>query len=66
MEISVSKAFKKIIEQAKSQNHQVPKLPHTDKGLELENKHLPPRQNQPCHGGGSSVTHLVDAKRFHP
>ncbi|KAE9532372.1 hypothetical protein AGLY_009995 [Aphis glycines] len=38
--ISVSKAFEKIIEQAKTQNHQTPKLLHADKGLEFENKHF--------------------------
>ncbi|KAE9542939.1 hypothetical protein AGLY_002850 [Aphis glycines] len=38
--ISVSKAFEKIIEQAKTQNHQAPKLLHADKGLEFENKHF--------------------------
>lgn len=38
--ISVSKAFEKIIEQAKSQKHQPPKLLHVDKGLEFENKHF--------------------------
>lgn len=38
--ISVSKAFEKIIKQAESQNHQAPKLLHTDKGLEFENKHF--------------------------
>ncbi|KAE9522948.1 hypothetical protein AGLY_016579 [Aphis glycines] len=37
---SVSKAFEKIIEQAKTQNHQTPKLLHADKGLEFENKHF--------------------------
>ena len=31
--ISVSKAFEKIIEQAKTQNHQAPKLLHADKVL---------------------------------
>jgi len=38
--ISVSEAFEKIIKQAISQNHQAPKLLHTDKGLEFENKHF--------------------------
>lgn len=38
--ISVSEAFEKIIEQAKSQNHQAPNLLHADKGLEFENKHF--------------------------
>ncbi|KAL4101223.1 hypothetical protein QTP88_021243 [Uroleucon formosanum] len=38
--ISVSKAFEKIIEQAISQNHQVLKLLHIDKGLEFKNKHF--------------------------
>lgn len=38
--INVSKAFEKIIEQAKTQNHQTPKLLHADKGLEFENKHF--------------------------
>lgn len=38
--ISVSKAFEKIIEQAKTQNHQTPKLLHADKGLEFENYHF--------------------------
>ena len=38
--ITVSKAFEKIIKTAKSQNHLPPKLLHTDKGLEFENKHF--------------------------
>jgi transposase InsO family protein len=38
--ISVSNVFEKIIEQAKTQNHQAPKYLHADKGLEFENKHL--------------------------
>lgn len=35
---NVTKAFEKIIEKAKSQNHNAPNLLHTDKGLEFENK----------------------------
>jgi len=38
--ISVSNAFEKIIEQAKTQNHQAQKFLHADKGLEFENKHF--------------------------
>ncbi|KAL4132863.1 hypothetical protein QTP88_009944 [Uroleucon formosanum] len=38
--ISVSKAFEKIIERAKSEKHQAPKLLHVDKGLEFKNKHF--------------------------
>ncbi|KAF0712264.1 general transcription factor II-I repeat domain-containing protein 2-like [Aphis craccivora] len=38
--VSVSKAFEKIILQAKTQNHQAPKLLHADKGFEFENKHF--------------------------
>lgn len=35
---SVSKAFEKILKEAKIQNHNPPVLLHTDKGLEFENK----------------------------
>jgi len=38
--VTVSKAFEKIFESAKSQNHKPPNLLHTDKGLEFENKHF--------------------------
>ena len=37
---TVSKAFKKIIENAKTQNHKPPNLLHTDKGRELKNNNL--------------------------
>lgn len=38
--VTVSKAFEKVIKSAKSQNHKSPNLLHTDKGLEFENKHF--------------------------
>jgi len=38
--VTVLKAFEKVIKSAKSQNHKSPNLLHTDKGLEFENKHL--------------------------
>lgn len=36
--ISVSKAFRVILENVKAYNHKTPDLLHTDKGLEFENK----------------------------
>lgn len=38
--IVVSKAFKDVLENVKSHNHSTPKLLHTDKGLEFENRLL--------------------------
>ena len=39
-DFTVSKAFEKIIERAKSHNHMPPNLLHTDKGVEFANKHF--------------------------
>jgi transposase InsO family protein len=38
--VAVSKAFEKVIKNAKSQGHRPPNLLHTDKGKEFENKHF--------------------------
>ncbi|KAE9543686.1 hypothetical protein AGLY_002082 [Aphis glycines] len=43
--ISVSKAFEKIIEQAKTQNHQTPKLLHAVKGLDIHMYHTQNEEN---------------------
>lgn len=40
MELVFQNHLKKIIEQAKLQNNQAPKLLHADKDLEFENKHF--------------------------